>query len=334
MWSMIKRPRVSTLIALAVIARGPGLVAMGLASRALAVAGQHERRRDQQRHTAQSLVDPFGAHRHRPHHTAPSTWRKEHSPMAPTRDQADRLHSRYGDASARLSSDSVSGPLGRCLRTPGTYYARPCGVAHQDHEAALRVREIPPRRRLASTNPPTVIPAAVRLRPDLQAAMEVIGSRTATDIRLEADAGYMPDLRGADLVRLELRDGNLSGIDMRGSVLWGADLMCANLSGSELQYVDFSSPWVVRGQERPTDRQYPRRLRRKAECTRAQHDATSRCGFLWLTNAARKVRWRRSAGSRDGRREPAEHDVRQRDAVWRRFLQFAVIGRPTCPTPP
>jgi len=53
-------------------------------------------------------------------------------------------------------------------------------------------------------------------------------------------------------VRLELREGNLSRIDMMGSVFWGADLMHADLSGSELQYIDFSSPWVVRGQERPT----------------------------------------------------------------------------------
>lgn len=50
-----------------------------------------------------------------------------------------------------------------------------------------------------------------RLRPDVQAAIEVIGSRTSDLVALEQDADYMPDLQGAFLVRLALRDGNLSG---------------------------------------------------------------------------------------------------------------------------
>ena len=79
--------------------------------------------------------------------------------------------------------------------------------------------------------------------------MEVIGSRTDQHTEIESDARYVPDLRRANLVRLELRESNLSGIDMRGSRLWGADLMRADLSRCELQYTDFSSPWVVRGHD-------------------------------------------------------------------------------------
>jgi uncharacterized protein YjbI with pentapeptide repeats len=166
------------------------------------------------------------------------------------RDQTDRLHSRYADASARLSSDSVSARLG------AVYELRE--LTAQDPEA-LHIRTMKllcafvrfptPEARLdeyADDNP-----CSMSLRPDVQAAMEVIGSRTAEHIKLETDADYTPDLRKANLVRLELREGNLSRVDMRGSVFWGADLMRANLSGSELQYADFSSPWVVRGQERP-----------------------------------------------------------------------------------
>ena len=168
-----------------------------------------------------------------------------------TRDQTDRLHSRYADASARLSSDSVSARLGAVYELQA--------LTAQDPEL-LHIRTMkllcafarfpPPEARLDES--PDDDPCSVSLRPDVQAAMEVIGSREAEHIELEADADYMPDLRRANLVRLELREGNLSRIDMRGSILWGADLMGANLSGSELQYADFSSPWVVRGLERPT----------------------------------------------------------------------------------
>ena len=166
------------------------------------------------------------------------------------RDQTDRLHSRYADASARLSSDSISARLGAVYELQA--------LTAQDPEL-LHIRTMkllcafvrfpPPEARLDES--PDDDPCSVSLRPDVQAAMEVIGSRTAEHIKLEADARYMPDLRRTNLVRLELREGNLSRIDMLGSVFWGANLMRTDLSGSELQYADFSSPWVVRGQERP-----------------------------------------------------------------------------------
>ncbi|MCQ3805401.1 MAG: pentapeptide repeat-containing protein [Acidimicrobiia bacterium] len=167
------------------------------------------------------------------------------------RDRTDRHHSRYADASARLSSESVSARMGAVYELQA--------LTAQDPELlhirtmkllCVLVRYPPPEARLDES--PDDDPCSGSLRPDVQAAMEVIGSRTAECIKLEDDAGYMPDLRRANLVRLELREGNLSRIDMRGSVFWGADLMRADLSGSELQYADFSSPWVVRGEEPPT----------------------------------------------------------------------------------
>ena len=166
------------------------------------------------------------------------------------RDRADRLHGRYADASGRLSSESVSARLGAIYELQE--------LTEQDPEA-LHVRTMKllcafvrfplPDSRLDEA--PEDDPCGVRLRPDVQAAMEVIGSRTPERIQLETDADYTPDLRGSDLVRLELREGNLSEVDMRFSKLWGADLMQIDLSESELQYADFSSPWVVRGEPRP-----------------------------------------------------------------------------------
>ena len=168
-----------------------------------------------------------------------------------TRDQTDRRHSRYAEAGARLSSDSISARLGAVYelqeltaRNPDLLHIRTMKLL------CAFVRFPTPETRLEKYADDDH-PCSVSLRPDVQAAMEVIGSRTAEHIKLEADHNYMPDLREANLVRLELREGNLSRIDMRGSVFWGADLMRTNLSGSEIQYADFSSPWVVRGQERP-----------------------------------------------------------------------------------
>ncbi len=167
------------------------------------------------------------------------------------RDRTDSLHSRYADASARLSSDSVSARLGAVYELQA--------LTAQDPELwhiktmkllCAFVRFPPPEPRLDES--PDDDPCFESLRPDVQAAMEVIGSRTAEDIQLETDADYMPDLRRSNLVKLALHEGNLSRVDMRGTVFWGADLIRANFSGSELQYSDFSSPWVVRGQEQAT----------------------------------------------------------------------------------
>ena len=157
---------------------------------------------------------------------------------------------RYADASARLSSDSAAARLGAVYELqlltaedPETLHVKTMKIL------CSFVRFPPPEARLDEL--PRDDPCSVRLRPDVQAAMEVIGSRTTELVELEAAADFMPDLQQANLVRLELREGNLSKIDMRGSRFWGADLMHANLSNSELQYADFASPWVVRGQSRP-----------------------------------------------------------------------------------
>ena len=165
------------------------------------------------------------------------------------RDRTDTLYSRYADASARLSSDSVSARLGAIyelnvltVEDPGALHVKTMKIL------CAFVRFPPPEARLDELVDDD--PCSVRLRPDVQAAMEVIGNRTTELIELETADDYMPDLQQANLVRLELRDGNLSSVDMRGSRFWGADLMRINLSNSELQHADFASPWVLRGQSR------------------------------------------------------------------------------------
>ena len=165
------------------------------------------------------------------------------------RDRTDTLHSRYADASARLSSDSASARLGAIYELDVLTAEDPEALHVKTMKILCAfVRFPPPEARLDELEDDD--PCSVRLRPDVQVAMEVIGNRTTELIELETADDYMPDLRQANLVRLELREGNLSSVDMRGSRFWGADLMRVNLSNSELQYTDFASPWVVRGQSR------------------------------------------------------------------------------------
>ena len=164
------------------------------------------------------------------------------------KDEVDQLHGRYADASARLSSASVSARLGAIYELRDLTDQDP----EQLHVRTMKllcafVRLPPPEARLDEV--PDGEPCSVALRPDIQAAMEVIGSRTPERIKLESDADYMPDLQRANLVRLELHGGNLSGSDMRGSRCWGANLIEADLSGCRLQHAEFTSPWVLRGVE-------------------------------------------------------------------------------------
>lgn len=164
------------------------------------------------------------------------------------KEDEERRHNQYASASERLSSDSMSARLGAIYELKD--------LTEQDlsqfHVRTMRVLcafvRFPPTE-ADNDVLPSGDPCSQRLRPDVQAAMEVIGGRTDQHIKIESGARYVPDLRQANLVRLELRDSNLSGIDMRGSVFWGADLMGTDLSKCELQYTDFSSPWVVRGDD-------------------------------------------------------------------------------------
>lgn len=164
------------------------------------------------------------------------------------KDREERRHNQYASASERLSSNSMSARLGAIYELQNL-------TAHdldQFHVRTMRmlcafVRVPPPEADDDASS--SGDPSSQTLRPDVQAAMDVIGSRTEEHINIETAARYMPDLRRANLVRLELRDSNLSGIDMRGSRFWGANLILADLSGCELQYTDFSSPWVVRGDD-------------------------------------------------------------------------------------
>lgn len=70
-----------------------------------------------------------------------------------------------------------------------------------------------------------------RVREDVQAIMEAIGTRNEVQIKLERESKYVPKLSRADLRSLRLGDANLSGVE----------LVEANLSDAVLLKVDFSN---------------------------------------------------------------------------------------------
>lgn len=79
-------------------------------------------------------------------------------------------------------------------------------------------------------------------REDVYAVTQIIRTRNRRVIRLEDEAGYALDLRGADLRRSDFRDSHLPRSDLRLARLSGAQLINADLSGARLQRADLSSP--------------------------------------------------------------------------------------------
>lgn len=165
------------------------------------------------------------------------------------RDKTEFLYHQYHKALEALNSSSVSARLGAVYELqhltgedPDLFHVRTMKVL------CAFVRHPPTDPNIPI--PDKADPCRSALRSDVQAAIEVIGSRTEQHLELESVAMYTPDLRKSYLVRAELRNANLSNVDMRGSILWGADLMFVSFSNSELQYTDFSSPWVIRNEQR------------------------------------------------------------------------------------
>ena len=105
-----------------------------------------------------------------------------------------------------------------------------------------------------------------QLRPDIQATMEVICSRSKSELKVARNNGYVTNLHGAQISRASLPYKNLSGISLwnadlsyaflqssdlsgtrlREANLSGAHLIAANLSGTDLMEVDLSAAHLIR----------------------------------------------------------------------------------------
>ncbi len=81
---------------------------------------------------------------------------------------------------------------------------------------------------------------ANRLREEVHAAMEVIGSRNEEDIALETDESFElnlggSDLQGLGLARLNLSGSNLTRANFSGAVLYGVDFSNASFRRANLK---------------------------------------------------------------------------------------------------
>ena len=123
-------------------------------------------------------------------------------------------------------------------------------VAHdspRDHAAVMRVLAVfvrehsreqwPPRKQKTDATPPR------ETRPDVQAALRVIGRRDSTldpkviDLyaaNLTCASFYASNLKDADLIEVDLTGAYLKRADLTGADLKRATLTCANLKGADL----------------------------------------------------------------------------------------------------
>ena len=78
------------------------------------------------------------------------------------------------------------------------------------------------------------------LRPDVEAVMEAINSRSESRVELERKAGFRLDLRGAELPQAQLLDADFTSAFFHRANLSGANISGTDLSGAFLDYADLS----------------------------------------------------------------------------------------------
>ena len=139
---------------------------------------------------------------------------------------------RYTKAIEQLGSDKLD------VRIGGIYaLERVARDSARDHPTVMEVLSAFVREHSHESWPlpgPGVREPERSTRPDVQAAVTVIGRRDAKcDIR-----GRRINLSRADLTRADLPGATLAGADFSGATLGGADLRDANLDGATLDYAD------------------------------------------------------------------------------------------------
>jgi Pentapeptide repeats (8 copies) len=143
-----------------------------------------------------------------------------------------RLTGRYAKAVEQLGSAELDVRIGS-IHT----LERVAREAPADHPAVMEILASFIREHSPPQWPPADPGGQVRersLRPDVQAAMTVVGRRLA-----ERDTGPV-DLTRADLAGADLAGADLAGADLGGARLTGADLSGADLTGADLADTDLT----------------------------------------------------------------------------------------------
>jgi uncharacterized protein YjbI with pentapeptide repeats len=136
---------------------------------------------------------------------------------------------RYTKAIEQLGSDQAN------IRIGGIYaLERIAADSARDHPIVMEVLTAFVRGAEVERTPPA------RPRPDVQAALTVIGRRTADHDTRDIDLSHT-DLHGARMVGARLRHAYLAGVDLTAAGLFGARLTAATLTGARLASADLTS---------------------------------------------------------------------------------------------
>ena len=136
-------------------------------------------------------------------------------------------------------------------------YEQGCSRLGSD-DLAVRLDGIDMLERLAREHPPEYHVQVVkrlslfvrtsvnspRLREEVGAAMEAIGSRSEGDVRLENNESFELNLSGVDLKDVHLANLNLTGANLMKADLSGAYLRTVDLSNARLQGTNLKDAWL------------------------------------------------------------------------------------------
>lgn len=160
--------------------------------------------------------------------------------------EADSLSNRYQRAAEMIGSENRSTRVAGFYSLKHLMQAHPTDYHVMTMELTCMFLRQPPRQTLDDGSIP-LRGSHGWLREDLQAALDVIGSRNTRAIETESDAEFMPVLMSAQLQYAILKNANLSGALMTAASLeWAkcadVDFSGAGLDGGiDLTFADFHS---------------------------------------------------------------------------------------------
>ena len=170
-----------------------------------------------------------------------ATWRGVVANRQANTAQQGLLNERYQKGAEMLGSEVLSVRLG------GIYALQRLAEEWPDqyHIQIMRLFcafvRLPTRDQSLESGQAVIEPGTLLgIRQDVEAVMQMIGSRAKSRITLERIADFKLDLRGADLPTAQFLDADLSNAMFHNSNLSGANFANTDLTGSFLIYSDLS----------------------------------------------------------------------------------------------
>ena len=160
------------------------------------------------------------------------------------KDRSSLLNDRYSRASQLLTSSDVAARL-NAIHELQHVAAEDLEQFHVRAMSALCSFVRFPTEDVRIDPRHTDNPIHYTMRHDVQAAMEVIGSRRQEHKLLEIEEDYTLDLRNTYFINIQLKMADLAGANLTNSVWYGANLALVDFSDAQLEYAKFSSPSFV-----------------------------------------------------------------------------------------